>query len=1009
MAGSDKKKNDKKKEEGGNKDPTGSPADQGTPRKGIGSESYYRNELKEISRVFDKCVEDVEKSAAAQSGDADAYADAGNKCITDRDKSIAGAKRRRGRPSKRTVAEKKEELVKGTVALDRAKLKRQTPQGFLVQNLKSFGESSLAPCPQELEHLTLVSKYKGNLVNKLTTSAKLQPLMNILPYELSQLSPYFRVCKKDENGKLTEFQFAGHLKWKYVNESGTEVDLLTSMGQGVGLKSFKWDTTGTNLFSAPRTLKASLSLHFQSISELVRSARIDERGGPLWHDLIIPAKGRGAIPRECPTDLPEINEFLRKKLTADDIAKMTKEPGKPPEPDFSLVVEVGWKYGTNFQAAEGSGARAQAIKDAVDASRVVLNLTLVSHRFQFRDDGTIDLNVSYVARLEGIINDYGANLFNIDEKGINTGLIEQLNEKKKQMQNLQSSIDSPVGVFNCLEGQSLSKRQQNKLDKKAAKIEKEVDRIEEQLQLLTKKLKVSMYGRFSQYLLESGKLFFLDVPKALYAQGTLPSGPPPKSVKGSTYVGRLSNASTATTQQLLGARAKGESKKIIDRDVSAIKLRNRVYGFTKSRQPRKRGYKRVAFCYLGDLINFYAGVLPPKDNEVDKFEIILGDMTFLDYEKIGKEVVGAGSSVSGLANAFAAGGGTMEGLTKVQQAGRDKIFSSAGAYRVSHNMARIPISFDAYSTWFTSEIVNGDSVFTFKTFVQSLTTKLLVGALQSTEKESINEDMRRLLKERSQVKTAVVYGQNSHLKRRQINHEETTRAGESSFLVKPAPLDVSDGSIVGDNLSDEGKKMNENRQFFVFSVQRLPFSSQIVDEEQNALQGVYHLKIGVDKGLVKTIVLEKEANQRIRDANIMRAYNAGGAGLGIIQEPYNATVKLFGSGFFQPGQYVYINPTNIGLGTGIERRSIARKLGIGGFYLITQVSTSISEGSLETTLKCIFQNYGFFPDTGEDNASDPVDPAPKKTDLCGNAQAGQSRRVRTDQGYVDSIAAELFQ
>ena len=103
----------------------------------------------------------------------------------------------------------------------------------------------------------------------------------------------------------------------------------------------------------------------------------------------------------------------------------------------------------------------------------------------------------------------------------------------------------------------------------------------------------------------------------------------------------------------------------------------------------------------------------------------------------------------------------------------------------------------------------------------------------------------------------------------------------------------------------------------------------------------------------------------------MRAYNTGDTSLGAILEPYNATVKVFGSGFFQPGQYVYLNPTSMGFGNATERYSLARKLGLGGFYLITSVDTSLESGTLETTLECKFEYYGQAPGTAAAD-NDPV-------------------------------------
>ena len=41
--------------------------------------------------------------------------------------------------------------------------------------------------------------------------------------------------------------------------------------------------------------------------------------------------------------------------------------------------------------------------------------------------------------------------------------------------------------------------------------------------------------------------------------------------------------------------------------------------------------------------------------------------------------------------------------------------------------------------------------------------------------------------------------------------------------------------------------------------------------------------------------------------------------------------------------------------------------------MITKVSSIISEGTLETTLKCVFQNYGYLPDSREaGRSSDPA-------------------------------------
>jgi len=71
---------------------------------------------------------------------------------------------------------------------------------------------------------------------------------------------------------------------------------------------------------------------------------------------------------------------------------------------------------------------------------------------------------------------------------------------------------------------------------------------------------------------------------------------------------------------------------------------------------------------------------------------------------------------------------------------------------------------------------------------------------------------------------------------------------------------------------------------------------------------------------------------------------------------------VVGNAFFQPGQYIYIDPTTVGRLSRPERLHVARDLiGLGGFYLITKVSSNLESGRFNTTLDCKFEAYGRFP------------------------------------------------
>jgi len=534
------------------------------------------------------------------------------------------------------------------------------------------------------------------------------------------------------------------------------------------------------------------------------------------------------------------------------------------------------------------------------------------------------------------------------------------------------ALDSPTGDFNCLD-RVASEKQKERIDKQASKVDKKIRKLEQKVEALVTRSKVSMYGKFTQHMIEQQLLIAIDLPEKDYAEGNLPPADE-IDLNNSSFLSKDSANKKNPTR--LPSLTEGTAKAVnqistgrgADREVSAKKLLSRALGHIEWDRPPKKGYERLSYFYLGDLINFFAGILPAQDaNSTDRFEIVLGDLVFLDYKQVGatlEEAVGA------------YGKDEYEDLDETEKKeastlAEEEIYSNMSAYTIKQNLATVPVSFAAYTKWFAEEVINGDTVFTFKSFLQSLTTKLIVGALQATDNSPVSGDLRRMLKERNRVRATTIYGKNKAIRRGRLTTETLTPRKESNLLIKPALAEEENNAKPVEG--DEHGNAHKNRQFFILSASRLPRASQVVDEKINAEEGVYHLKIGADRGLLKKLSLERESNARIRDANIMRAYNQGSPSLGIIQEPYNASIQVYGCSFFQPGQYVYLNPTNIGLGTSLERYSIARRIGIGGFYIITEVSTLLEKGILETTLKCIFQDYGYLPDSREaDDRTDPV-------------------------------------
>ena len=127
--------------------------------------------------------------------------------------------------------------------------------------------------------------------------------------------------------------------------------------------------------------------------------------------------------------------------------------------------------------------------------------------------------------------------------------------------------------------------------------------------------------------------------------------------------------------------------------------------------------------------------------------------------------------------------------------------------------------------------------------------------------------------------------------------------------------------------------------------------------------GIYHLNLGSDRGLVKSIDFNRIDQPYQRESRMARAGEM--STLEQIRERYNAKVTLYGNSYFLPGQFVFINPSMVGLRSVANLDSITSKLGLGGYFMVITVESIIEEGNYETILDCSWQSSGFSVPGGE--------------------------------------------
>ena len=118
---------------------------------------------------------------------------------------------------------------------------------------------------------------------------------------------------------------------------------------------------------------------------------------------------------------------------------------------------------------------------------------------------------------------------------------------------------------------------------------------------------------------------------------------------------------------------------------------------------------------------------------------------------------------------------------------------------------------------------------------------------------------------------------------------------------------------------------------------------------RDVFDGVYHLTLGRDVGVVKDISLSAPATPGYEEMQLQKARKTGSI---VTKRIDSATITMYGVTFFRPGQMIYIEPAAYGT------RENLKAHGLCGYYTIITTSNNFAAGKFETTLECAFWSEG---------------------------------------------------
>jgi hypothetical protein len=832
-------------------------------------------EIKKIAAAFDDKIESDAKEK-------DALRETLQKQKAALDKKSDVPKHGSGRRKQR-----QKQAVEGTL--------NQTEQAFLLQNLDSLDVENNAPTPEELPRL-IVANTRGNLLNKLTSSKKMLALMGATTTEISSLTPYIRLYKKDTllgQPRIREFKFSSH---------SPDLQEYFASGQAasrnIGLKSFDFESTGKNTFTAPFALIANLVLLFKSLSDLDLKSVQDPTAAP-WIELL-------------PGEMGEINlgdpSFVEKTSIA--IGETVVQEGAKFVPNLKRQLTSELDDGarkSTILADLGYNYSLDALKDdkpdlisAISATRLVLTLSPTGNtNFNFKEDGSVELQIEYTATAATASDSIASNVLAIESTPKE---VKELRDSIREAKSAEGLISIDPGVVNKARQRALAKARE-KLDKK----------LERQ--------KLSNYTGFINYLYKKKRLWSFNIKETLYRSGIYK----PEVRKGKERKPRLVRKSQVREILAAGKNIKkeGDSGELEEGEV-------------------KWGQRTIAFFYLGDLLNYAAQSLIPSAHRAAGFnidsatnpqskEIVVGDYVF--------HIFPAGGSINS----------------------PEEYQSKVSTKRINLTKLPVSMTM-YNKFMYDNVIKRQASSWSFDKFLKKVVPQLIDNAVNSfVQSRKFNNIAREFTKYRSAISNSEVSGYCPGLAEARksgvaidMDNADIVKAFNleihapiiDSFL--PDPIDTAIDFIGAEQISD----------FTIIHGSRLdPREDTGHDEQFDAEKGIYHLSVGNAYGIVKSIAFVQQQSGQ-RDINLVKSMeNHASDPTAFVRMPYNATVRLFGVPIFKPGQQLFINPSATGVGDINSRQAISSALGLGGFYSVITVATKMSAGLMETTLSCMWEDY----------------------------------------------------
>lgn len=696
-----------------------------------------------------------------------------------------------------------------------------------------------------------------NTINKMVVpkGQMLKPLLDITPDIHAFLVPkirLFRVVHDPDSGGLKETEFL----FRKTEDKQRIKDLLNQSdfdkGNSYGIKSFDVSFEGTNPATARNDVSANLSLYFQSFQDFLEERTAPDGTKYRIVDLLI---------------------FPVNKENRTGAGTLRAEEYDPSY--YRIRAEVGWVVPESHSAFDSvltkRGFTYKQMKDALTLTNKSFYLNMVDHDLTVKDDGTLEVKISYRAYIESALK-------STKFDALSSRLLKRNREKfKKTMIALEQKDVCSAEEKNTI---------------------KELFRVAEEQTIK------NVYRSIIKRMAEMKSIFYVDADitdlKEFRRNGYFSRGQAP----------RLAEASGGVTSQVstvveVKEKAKEKAEGETEESTPSSTLRLLPDGVKDYPNENIKEDNRINFFYMGDLIYTIMDNMYDDEGNYDpgmnKTKLLLSSF-----------------------NSFSAFGAT-----------------DSSQYK-NYNIIDIPISVEYFFEWFTQNVLKPKRLFyPLMDFVRDLTNNLVVQLLfDSCANRPIDTKMR--------------FNTANFLFLGKGNNSDFDPFLD--FIPRDYPvIDLAKYYKDGDLplLCDkEGEKdiKDFHNYIAIYPITRTNHhpgrGKKHIDEDN----GIFHFELGANKGLLKKCNFSKTDIQYAREA---RFYRNGFDGLMQLSAVYKVSLSMIGNTIYYPGMDLFIDPVGIGgpSFSPADKNSVAYKLGLGGYHIVTRVKSSISPGKFETTVE----------------------------------------------------------